>query len=186
MAIHKNDSSKSGNTILKKTNTLVTIIFLSIFTLSQVFFALFTTNSIVSAQVNTRTPEEIGKAWQAGLALGNCSNGPENRFQDGPYEKRTRSELSDGYWFGREAGFGNQASEEKKNVGRLLEPDNGEIVCGVAEDVVLLLEAIGVTDLIDFSNNLGIYQYNSEDVNYYKQKTNSEIQQAQKTPQTLP
>lgn len=142
---------------MSKTNTIVKSFLFISFLLASQFVFLFSTTGQVSAD-NKKTPEEIAKAWQAGMALGNCA-AQYTTYQF--YPKRKPEEINDGYWFGGSTFPGsNQASTHKKNVGRLLEPDNGEIVCGVGDDIKILTEALGIKNHIDFlTKDTGIYEY---------------------------
>lgn len=109
---------------------------------------------------DTYSPEIKAKAWNVGMALGNCSKGA------GWDARQTPADINKG-------GIFNNLGSEKKAVGYLTEPGDGVIDCGEMKDIVELFSIIDVVPL-DFLRDLGIYKLKAGDTAYEIQVSDEE------------
>lgn len=112
-------------------------------------FQIFSISFLGRASAQTAqqyTPEQIGKAWQVGIALGNCAVG--GGVQSGFYKERDVAAMEAGLIF---------RHSDLKVVGRLTDPEDGEIKCNDSDDIKLLLDAINQAP-IKFLREAGVYK----------------------------
>ena len=109
------------------------------------------------AEGTSSSPADLAAAYNAGMALANCS-------RDAGWDTPLSSdEVNDGEFYADPTDF--DIGGDKKTVGYLTNAENGQITCAHGEDIKPLIKLLGTTPA-KFVIDVGIYKYNSGDAEY--------------------
>lgn len=129
--------------------------------LTSVFsaFSLLITQRAVSAAANDYSPAQKAAAWNAGMALSNCSN---DAGWDG---LQTGADINNGGIFNDSKDITDWKGDPK-TVGYITKDDDGTIFCSETSHIVSLFDKLGVDKPLEFLKDLGIYKLNADSTAY--------------------
>ncbi|MCA9331779.1 hypothetical protein KC968_02455 [Candidatus Saccharibacteria bacterium] len=152
-----NNTPKTRRVIIKRRLHFISIgLILCVFTV-QLITACVINSGVVHAAEELE-PKKLAQIWNAGMALANCSR---DAGWDSP---QTASDLNNGGLFTTSTDLSDWNGDPKE-VGIVVDPDDGQIKCDTDEEIVDLFEILDVKP-IDFLRDANIYKINSDHTAY--------------------